>query len=182
MKFTKEQVQLLIDGAIAVIPTDTIYGFSASVFKPDAIERIKAIKSRQYTKPFIILIGEISELRDLGVDYQPYIKYIDQLWPGPNTLIFPFQSNQLGYLNPAGNTLAIRLPNHPELRQLLLETGPLVSTSINLDKGSPINDPVLINQLFSNQIDMMLSVGKLIANPSSIYQVDLQSDRLIKLR
>ncbi|MCA9349719.1 Sua5/YciO/YrdC/YwlC family protein, partial [Candidatus Saccharibacteria bacterium] len=83
---------------------------------------------------------------------------------------------------PTGDTLAIRLPNNLALRKLLVETGPLVSTSINLNQKPPFNDPGLIDQFFSDQIDFMISVGKLTANPSNIYHIDLQSDKLIKLR
>jgi L-threonylcarbamoyladenylate synthase len=112
---------VLAKGGVAVLPTDTIYGFSGIV--PDTEERIRSLKGRGEDKPFLMLIGDPEWIRTWSDFTVPEALY--RFWPGPLTLIVPGRR--------AGETHAFRQPDHPFLSAVLagLER-PLYSTSVNL--------------------------------------------------
>lgn len=55
----EEYIEILLNGGIGVYPTDTLYGLVGSALSVDAVERIYAIKQREYHKPLIVLIHTI---------------------------------------------------------------------------------------------------------------------------
>ena len=88
------------DGKIGVIPTDTIYGISASIYFPKAIEKIYKITSRNIKKPFIILISSIEDLKSIGIKIPKVkIKKLQKFWPGKVSVIFPCVSQKMAYLH-----------------------------------------------------------------------------------
>ena len=122
-------------GKIGVIPTDTVYGLVASVDDKIAVDRIYAVKGRDFAKPFIILIEDVESLARFGIsqaDAQKAAKY----WPGRVSVVLQVSAKfrdhtQLDYLLRHGDTLAFRLPDDDKLRALLHQTGPLVAPSAN---------------------------------------------------
>jgi tRNA A37 threonylcarbamoyladenosine synthetase subunit TsaC/SUA5/YrdC len=59
----------LLDGAIGILPTDTLYGIVASVHVPRAVERVYTCKGRAPEKPCIILISSLDELVSFGISH-----------------------------------------------------------------------------------------------------------------
>ena len=58
----KENIKILKDGGVGVIPTDTIYGVVGSALKPETVKRIAKIKNRSDGKGFIVLINSVKDL------------------------------------------------------------------------------------------------------------------------
>lgn len=122
-------------GAIAVIPTDTVYGVAAL---PEAAAGIFDLKRRPRDKALPVLgsgvvqLAGVAELdfaaRDLAEDH----------WPGPLTLVVPRAPGfaaDLGGTDPV--TVAVRVPAHPVALELLRRTGPLAVTSANVSGEPP---------------------------------------------
>lgn len=129
-------------GAVGILPTDTIYGVAASVFSPASIERIYEAKGRELSKPFIILISNVDQLKDLGIRVE-LSNGLKAYWPGPISVIFP-ADDTLAYIHRDTNSLAVRLPDAAHLRQLIEVTGPIVATSANKSGEEYISDMKLI--------------------------------------
>ena len=55
------------DGAVAVIPTDTIYGIVGNALNQKTVEKIYGLRKRTSSKPMIILIESEKQIEDLGV-------------------------------------------------------------------------------------------------------------------
>ena len=51
------------NGAVAVIPTDTLYGFGVSFNSPEAVQKVYNIKNRDARKPLILFLTHTSEIR-----------------------------------------------------------------------------------------------------------------------
>lgn len=123
---------ILKTGGVVILPTETIYGLSASIDSPDALRRIFELKGRGEEKPLIVLIATADSLQDY-VHSIPLLasRIAARLWPGPLTLILP-RSPRISLLVTGGReTVAIRVSSHPLLRQIISEVGPIVSTSAN---------------------------------------------------
>lgn len=125
-------------GGIAVIPTDTVYGLSASIFHPGAVDRVFEAKRRPPDRRVPILLGTAADLPIL-VSNVPHAAWalIERFWPGPLTLVLPAKSSVPGSITRGGRTVAVRVPAARSCLELLQVLGePLVGTSANVS-GSP---------------------------------------------
>lgn len=180
----EEVVQVLKDGGIAVIPTDTLYGIVGSALLPDVVARIYKLKGRDEHKPFIVLIDSIERLADFGVELSAdEAAKLSDLWPGPVTVILligdDYQAD-LKYLHRGTNTLAFRFPNNLELLELLKTTGPLVAPSANPQGGVPAQTVAEAEVYFGERIDMYVDGGEKVSEPSTM--VKFEEGEVIVLR
>ena len=116
-------------GAVALVPTETVYGLVCDWNDKAARNRIYELKHRAENKPFAAFVPDIDSLPP-EVDSIPEAarKICEAFCPGPVTLVIPDKS---------GSTFGFRVPDHPFILKLLREYGgALASTSANLS-GSP---------------------------------------------
>ena len=119
-------------GAVALVPTETVYGLVAHVEDKAAYDRIFELKQRSAAKVLGWFVREWRSLSDYGVILSGLPEQLAEKYcPGPITIIAPA-------LN--GTTLGFRSPDHPFLRELLALTGPLYQTSANLSGQSDPKD------------------------------------------
>lgn len=120
--------QLNVANAVGVLPTDTVYGLAARAVDQTAVQRLYQLKDREH-KPGTIIAASIDQLVALGLKRR-YLSAVSQFWPGAVSVIVPCGA-QLGYLHQGVQSLAVRIPESAELRQLLEQTGPLLTSSAN---------------------------------------------------
>lgn len=109
-------------GKVVIVPTDTLYGFSARV--PDCAPVINQIKGREEGKPFIELISSPEDYKFYSNDKIP--SELLNLWPASLTIIIR-KKKELG-----GGTVALRCPDDEWLRNVIKYSGCSVySTSVN---------------------------------------------------
>jgi L-threonylcarbamoyladenylate synthase len=168
---------ILKAGGIAVIPTDTLYGLVGCALNPGAVQRISELKQRSGAKPFIILIGDVSELDAFGVEPNPRL---EDFWPGAVSVILPCMRKDLSYLHLGTNSLAFRLPKNPELVSLLKQTGPLVAPSSNPGNHPPALTIAEAKQYFGDAVDYYQDGGSVNGRPSRL--IRLVGDQVEVLR
>lgn len=128
-------------GGVVVLPTDTIYGIVGQALNRDAVQSIYHLKQRTPSKPFIILISDIKDVRQFGVALNETLRtQLQEFWPGPVSIILDCPNPEMEYLHRGTNSLAFRLPAHDTLRQLINQTGPLVAPSANPEGLEPAKD------------------------------------------
>jgi len=138
----REAVRILADGGLVVFPTDTVYGIAAHATRPDALERIYAVKRRPPSRQIALLIDDPAVMRELADEVPPKAMLLGQrYWPGALTLVLRGRE--------AGQTLAVRQPDHPIPRALIRALGrPLATTSANLSgQASPRTAQDVLAQL-----------------------------------
>lgn len=170
-KVYKSLIQSLQDiklGKVGVIPTDTLYGLVASVNHPEAIHRVYALKSREQ-KPGTLIADSINQLVDLGLKRR-YLLAVERYWPGAVSVIIPTGQN-LEYLHQGKYSLAIRIPDNKELRRLLGQTGPLLTTSANMSGEHPANNIVEAQQIFEGKVDFYVDGGPILRQPSTVIRI-----------
>jgi L-threonylcarbamoyladenylate synthase len=166
---------------VVIFPTDTIYGIGCTAFQPKPIERIFAIKGRDFKKALPILIGSPEQIQLVASECDHRSKRLMQtFWPGPLTIILPKHTSLPPNLSPY-DTVGIRMPNHPWLIELLKLTGPLAATSAN-PSGSPearnVAEAVLT---MDGKINLIIDGGQSSSNlPSTV--VDCRSLEIKVLR
>jgi len=178
--FNKELEDLLSNGSVGLLPTDTIYGLSCSVYDKNAVERIYDIKGRAKGIPVIVLISDVSDLEKFRI--YPDTTTRDILlnnWPGGISFILPIVGG-FEYLTRGSASLAFRVPNDPKLLKLLKTTGPLISTSANPSGERPAEDLKQATDYFGDRLDFYVDAGMLAGNPSTL--VDLTDARPVVLR
>jgi L-threonylcarbamoyladenylate synthase len=177
-RFDDRVVNYLQNGGAGFMPADTIYGLSCQALDKAAVERIYKLKYRYEGKPFIILIANVAQFRILKIDpaaAEPIKKY----WPGGITYICN-APNTPDWLQRGTKTLAIRVPDHKELRGLIEKVGPIVSTSANPYARKPAASLEQAKDYFGEKLDFYVDAGKIDGLPSTI--VRLKSGKLEVLR
>jgi len=165
----KRSLKVLESGGIAILPCDTIYGLVGLV--PEAASRLRELKGRAEDKPFLILIKDISWLREFSPLGLP--EPLKPFWPGPLTIIFP------GY---HGEKTGLRIPSDPFLQSLLSALKrPLYSTSVNLAGKPPLNEIAKIIQDFAAKVDLIVDAGDFCGRQAStIIDISEKPYRLIR--
>lgn len=159
--------EFLIQEKVVILPTDTVYGFSAIV-NENTDKKIREIKGRSEKKPFIQLIANPSDIYEYTSCKIP--QKIFDLWPGPLTVIVPdirLEGKEI-------NTTAFRCPGDEWLRKIIGESGKaLFSTSVNRSGFPVLDSEEDIVKEFSNDADLIVLDGdKKNALPSTIIKIE----------
>src|SRR5699024_1192900 len=127
-----EATRALAGGALAVVPTDTVYGIAADAFTPDAVARLLEAKGRGRDMPPPVLIADVRTMDGLATDIPAAARALaEEFWPGPLTIILGAQPTLAWDLGETEGTVALRVPDHELTLALLRRTGPLAVSSAN---------------------------------------------------
>ena len=157
----KIAAELLRRGEIIVLPTDTIYGVAARAFDPDAVAKIYAAKNRPPHKAIPVFVASVADIprvcREIPAAAQPALQ---ALLPGALTVILPAHPDLPGIITNFGDTVAVRIPDHPPVLELLALLGePLAVTSANLsDHPTPPTAQGVAAQL-DDRVSLVLDDG-----------------------
>ncbi|MFP4351954.1 MAG: L-threonylcarbamoyladenylate synthase [Puniceicoccaceae bacterium] len=126
--------RILSTGGLVAVPTETVYGLAAHSLDAAAVRRVFSVKGRPLLDPLIVHFASADAVESF-CEIPPAARALaDRFWPGPLTLVLGRRPRcGIPDLVSAGlPTLAVRVPAHPTLRALLLESGlPLAAPSAN---------------------------------------------------
>jgi tRNA threonylcarbamoyl adenosine modification protein (Sua5/YciO/YrdC/YwlC family) len=175
LRFINKAVKVLQDGGVIIYPTDTVYGIGCDIFNKQALERIFEIKNDNTNKLFSFVCSDLKDIARYAKVSDYAYRMMKHLLPGPYTFILPAAKEVPKKLWSKRKTVGIRVPNHLVTLSLVSELGnPIISTSTTNRKGEVLYNPEEIKNIFSSQVDLMLSSGYLQGDPSSV--VDLSED------
>lgn len=172
-EFSADIISVLKKGGIGVLATDTLYGLVGSALIPETVDCLYAARGRPSNKPSIILISSVNELEKFSVKIQPETKkMLLEYWPGPVSIIFPCIDEKLKYLHKGKKSLAFRIPDQPQLQNLLKQTGPLLAPSANLE-GKPVARTIQeARRYFGESVDFYVDSGLITTTlPSTILRL-----------
>lgn len=102
----------LLEGGLVVLPTDITFALLADATNPAAVEKLYAVARRPRERPITALVHSTTLLKSLVRDVTPEVEeMLDELWPGPLTVIFPRHPTRFQALG-GESTLGVRLPDH----------------------------------------------------------------------
>ena len=160
--------QTLLNNGVAILPSDTLYGFSC--IQGSGEKRIEAIKGRGAGKHFLKLaLKEQLSMLTAELPDSSLLSY----WPGPLTIIMK------GLNNP---TEGIRVPDNQFVQDILKKVGqPIISTSVNYSGQSPITSIEEIIKEFEDKVDLIVDAGQLPPSlPSTIIDLSTGKPQLVR--
>ncbi|MEL6221893.1 MAG: L-threonylcarbamoyladenylate synthase [Cyanobacteria bacterium J06627_8] len=142
--------------ALISFPTDTVPALASH---PDQAHRVFEAKQRSTDKPLILMGGTNDDLWSYvqgPADDQAEWKAVAQrYWPGALTLVLPASDRIPTAMNPKDpTTLGIRVPDCAIARHILMQTGPLATTSVNRSGEPALINPEDINRTFPEVLQL----------------------------
>lgn len=165
--------KISLKGKTIAFPTDTVYGIGAMITDDEAIHKIYELKQRDYSKPLAVLVGDISQIKGLVKNYS-LVDKASKFWPGAITFIF--EKDKVSDLVSKYNTIGIRIPDSKLARELLMKTGPMAVTSVNL-AGKP--SATTYEEVLNFDIDYILKDSINGSNIASTV-VDLSNNKILR--
>ena len=174
---------ILRNGGLVAIPTETVYGLGANAFDKDACLKIFAAKGRPADNPLIVHIVDKSQLCDIvdGVNDNAE-KLMNAFWPGPLTIVMK-KNGKIPYEVSAGlDTVAVRMPSHSVARELLQMCKlPIAAPSANTSgKPSPTTAKHVYDDM-NGKIDAIVDGGNCtVGLESTVVDVTDEIPRLLR--
>jgi len=158
----KLAIAVLKKGGIVAFPTDTVYGLGADPLNAQAVARIYKVKKRPLNLPLPLLIADKSELPKVASVVPEIAWQLAELFlPGGLTLVLRKSALVPDTVTCGGDTVAVRIPDHPVVIALILGLGtPIVGTSANLSgMPSPVTAEEVREQL-DDEVDLIIDGGR----------------------
>ena len=169
-------------GGIVVFPTDTVYGVGGDAFNQFATAKIFDVKRRPRVMPLPVLVSRPRQAWALCSDVpQTAADLVAAFWPGALTLILPEADGLSLDLGETKGRIAVRMPAHDDLLELIAMVGPLAATSANLS-GSPTPSTVEeIARELGDEVGLYLDGGPARADvPSTIVDLTRRRPKIVR--
>ncbi len=154
-------LEILRNGGLVAIPTETVYGLAGDASNEAAVLRIFAAKGRPADHPLIVHVAAAQQLGEWAASIPPAAAVLaETCWPGPLTLLVPKAAHVLSVVTGSRETVGVRVPAHPLTTELLARFGGgLAAPSANrFGKVSPTTAAHVVADLGS-RVDYVLDGG-----------------------
>jgi L-threonylcarbamoyladenylate synthase len=157
-------VELLRNGEIVALPTETVYGLAADALNAIAVAKIFEAKERPRFDPLIVHLPDrdwLEKVVDLPVQgRQLILKLPDKFWPGPFTMVLPKREIIPEIVTAGFDTVAVRVSAHPVFSEIIREFGkPLAAPSANrFGRVSPTTAQHVLDDL-QDRITLIIEGG-----------------------
>ncbi len=156
-----EAAELLACGAVAIFPTETVYGIGAAIDRPEAVARVFALKRRDPALPLMAHCSSPSQLAGL-TDSVPEIarRLIQCFWPGPLALVFRSSGRVPAVVTGGNPTIGVRMVSHPVTQNLIARLGrPIAGTSANIHAEPDTAEFERLDGQLVASVDLALDAG-----------------------
>lgn len=176
-KNIKNVAEIMINGGVAVFPTDTVYGLGAVPLKK-SIEKIYEIKKRDFSKKIIALINDISNLNEMIDETSENMDKISpvlrEYWPGELTVIFKADRKFTQKFDEELDTIGVRIPKNKTALEIIKNAGGIVlTTSANISGENPVTRLNSLNKEIREKADCIIEdESTLTGKPSTIVKYE----------
>jgi tRNA threonylcarbamoyl adenosine modification protein (Sua5/YciO/YrdC/YwlC family) len=182
-RLLKQAAQILHDGGIAAVPTDSSYALVCHLDDKEAVQKLRRIRGVDERHHLTLLCRDLSELAAYArVDNRQY-RLLKLATPGPFTFILEATKEVPRRVShPSRRTIGLRVPDHRATQELLALLGePLLATTL-IPPGEtvPLNDPRDIRDRFQKQLQAVVDAGACPMQPTTV--VDLSGDEPVLMR
>lgn len=182
-EYLEQAAELLKKGEVVAFPTETVYGLGANGMDAAASGKIYAAKGRPSDNPLILHIADFSQLEGIAEDIsEDAWKIMKAFWPGPMTIVLKKKQEVPRETTGGLDTVAIRMPNHPVARELLLKAKlPIAAPSANRSGRPSPTEAFHVMEDMKGHIPMIIDGGKVgIGIESTI--IDMTGEKPVILR
>lgn len=137
--YVQEAIKVLSDGGIVIYPTDTAFGVGCRMDNEEAVLKLFTVRKRPTMQATPVLVDTIKMMEEYILDIPDNVvtKLIERYWPGALTIVLPCKTEKIASrVRGGGDTVGLRIPNHPITRKLIHELGvPILGPSANFHSG-----------------------------------------------
>ncbi len=182
----KQAAEIIQNGGLVAMPTETVYGLGANVYNPQAVADIFAAKGRPAFNPLISHIAELDFLKTYAQTDERVMALAKKYWPGPLTFVLPrFQQDTDPAIDLACaglRTITVRMPNHPVALELIKKSGvPIVAPSANKSQTISPTTARHVYESLGEKVDMILDGGPCSVGVESTI-IDVTGKHVVLLR
>jgi tRNA threonylcarbamoyl adenosine modification protein (Sua5/YciO/YrdC/YwlC family) len=165
---------ILRDGGLVIIPTDSVYAIACAADQPKAIKKMAELKKTTVDKSnFSFLFSDLGMASGYTKPInKDHYKVMNRVLPGPFTFIVPCSST-VEKIFPGRKTVGVRIPDHMIPLSIIKELGiPLITTSVHDDDEilDYTTDPELITRNWEGKVDMIVDGGFGNNEPSTVLE------------
>jgi tRNA threonylcarbamoyl adenosine modification protein (Sua5/YciO/YrdC/YwlC family) len=162
-------VDVLKKGGVICYPTDTMYGLGCDIFNQKAVKRISQLKNRPKLKPFSFMCSDLKNISEYSHVGNAAYRLMRKCLPGPYTFVLSGTKLVPKIMLTKQKTVGIRVPDHPISLALIEGLGnPILNTTAVLNGNEPPVDGFDVNDIFCNQVDMIIDGGQIVPSPSTV--------------
>ncbi|MFX1803267.1 L-threonylcarbamoyladenylate synthase [Paraburkholderia sp. A1RO-5] len=182
-RLVKQAVQIIRDGGVIALPTDSSYALASRIDDKQAAERLRRIRALNEKALLSLMVRDLSELANFAmVDNRQY-RLIKSVTPGPYVFVLEATKEVPRRLShPSRKTIGLRVPGHAIPLAILEELGePLLASTLILPPDTePLNDPDEIRERLEKQLDLVIDGGACPRESSTV--IDLTGDEPVLVR
>jgi len=174
---------IIMQGGLVAIPTETVYGLGANGLDESAVAKIFEAKGRPQDNPLILHISGPEQI-ELFCHHIPQAAYdlAEKFWPGPLTMVLPARSNVPRRTTAGLDTVGIRCPDSDVTREIIRLSGvPLAAPSANISGKPSTTTAKHVKYDHDGRIDAIVDGGSCRVGVESTI-IDLSGERPRLLR
>ena len=182
-RLLKQAVQILHDGGVAAVPTDSSYALVCRLDDKAAAERLRRLRGVDDKHLLTLLCRDLSELASHARVDNRQFRLMKGATPGPFTFILEATKEVPRRVShPSRRTIGLRVPDHRVAQALLELLGqPLLATTLILPgETAPLNDPAEIRTRLEKSVQAVVDAGACPMQPTTV--VDLTGDTPLLVR
>src|SRR5258708_29088333 len=189
----RRAAQMLRDGQVVVLPTETVYGAAALLSQGRAINRLKSLRPDGAGKPLTVHLADRSEaLKFLDTVGDLGKRMMRKLWPGPVGLMFDVPEARRRQVAAEqgvaetdlynGSAITLRCPDHIVATDVIAQTGgTVVAVRAGIAAAQPAQRADLVAQELDGKVDLVLDAGPTrYSKPSTIVKVKQNSYEIVR--
>ena len=182
-RLLKQAVQLLNQGSVLAVPTDSSYALVCHLDDKTAADQLRRIRGVDDKHHLTLLCRDLRELANYArVDNQQF-RTIKQATPGPFTFILEATKEVPRRVShPQRKTIGLRVPDHKVLQELLaLHDAPLLAATLIMPgEDSPMNDPEEIRARLEHQVGAVIDAGACSLEPTTVIDMSASEPQVIR--
>ena len=161
-KILTRAAEILAGSGIIAYPTETFYGLGADATNLKAIEKIFAVKGRNFKNPISLIIGQTDDVYDLVKDIpESAQKLMAAFWPGALTIVFSASDKVSSLLTAGTGKIGLRISSHPGALAIVQKLKkPLTATSANLSGAPECSLASDVANQIGDKIDAIIDCGQ----------------------
>ena len=153
-------VRALRNGQLVAFPTDTVYGVAALAQDEAAVRSLYQAKGRPDHMAIPVMVASPNLVPAIALPQPAFWALAKRFWPGPLTIILPKTTALPGIVTAGGNTVGLRIPDHPLALDLLrLVDAPLAVTSANRSGQPPARTAAEVREQLNGRVHIIVSGG-----------------------
>lgn len=175
-----EAVAALDAGALAVIPTDTLYALAADALDEDAVQEVFRVKGRAADQPLPVCVAGLEDVAHVAT-VSPLARALgERWWPGPVTLVTRAKPWLPDAVTGGTGTVAVRAPAHAFALALARGFGPFTVTSANRSAQAPAADVAAARDALGGAVRVYVDGGALKGVPSTVVDCTGDTPRVLR--